>query len=48
MAKILLFERPNGSMGLLTRDIAPNIFKTARFKKRTISTEMKNNNWIKS
>jgi hypothetical protein len=30
------------------KELAPNLFKMARFKKRTVPAELHNNNWIKN
>jgi hypothetical protein len=30
------------------KDLAPNLFKIARFKKRSVHTELKNSNWIRN
>jgi hypothetical protein len=35
-------------LGSTPKDLAPHLFECARYKGRTIATELKNNNWIKN
>jgi hypothetical protein len=34
--------------GVSLKDLAPSLYKAARFKRRNVAMEMQNNNWIKN
>jgi hypothetical protein len=34
--------------GVSPKDLAPSLYKAARFKRRNVAMEMQNNNWIKN
>jgi DNA repair protein RadC len=34
--------------GIASKDLAPNLYTIARFKKRIVHTELSNNNWIRN
>jgi hypothetical protein len=35
-------------MGSTPRDLAPSLYEVARFKRRNVHVELKNNNWIRN
>jgi hypothetical protein len=46
MGKTSLFENQDGCKAA-PKDLAPNLYGTTRFKRRFISTELTNSNWIR-
>jgi hypothetical protein len=46
--KNTLFWEAKWLHGAAPKDIAPNIYRRTRFKKRLVHTELHNNNWIRS
>jgi hypothetical protein len=34
--------------GIVPKELAPNLFQVARYKTRTVYTELQNNNWIRN
>jgi hypothetical protein len=48
MATTPHFGKPDGCKGAAPNELAPNLFKIAKFKSRSVSTELSINNWIRS